>query len=169
MIRELIIKESKTSDPDTVALQEFLQKKFSSQAKVKKLRHPVPRLFREMPQVTSMAPVRSKPQRTYDPLTEVQTPEGSDVPMYLMRLKRTSDKRGKQLIKALADFGKQSGLFSAVAVNRNFSARTTPDEDAQPVHDWIDGQGGKLRSFRFSGKSMTLPLKWTLHAENLSG
>ena len=111
-----ILLESESSEPDNIELQNFLQKKFSIRAGTKKPRYQMRRLFREMPQVTSMAPIRSKPQRTYDPLTEIQTPEGSDVPMYLMRMKRTGDKTEKQLLKALADFGKQSGLFSAVVV-----------------------------------------------------
>ncbi len=65
----------------------------------------------------SVAPVRAKPQRTYDPLTEELTPEGGDVPMFLMRLKRTGDPKGKQMEKALAGFGGASGMFDAIKVH----------------------------------------------------
>lgn len=110
------ILEGKKRKPYNVQLQKFLQKKFSLQGESREMGFQMRHLFKEMPQVTSMAPIRSKPQRTYDSLSEIQTPEGSDVPMFLMRLKRTGDKREKQIRKALADFGKQSGLFDAVDV-----------------------------------------------------
>ena len=40
----------------------------------------------------SFAPIRSKPQRTYDPLKETNSPEGSDIPMVLMNMFRTNEK-----------------------------------------------------------------------------
>ncbi|MDE0155514.1 MAG: AAA family ATPase [Gammaproteobacteria bacterium] len=73
-------------------------------------------LLNEFEAPISMAPIRSKPQRTYDPLTEARTAEGSDVPMYLMRLKRTGVREEKQVRDSLLDFGKKSGLFTAVNV-----------------------------------------------------
>ena len=110
------ILEREDVETNSNLLRKFLLKKFSLSEKSKNLDVYIRRLFREIPKVISMAPIRSKPQRTYDPLTEIQTPEGSDVPMYLMRLKRTDDKTGKEIQKALADFGEQSGLFDAVSV-----------------------------------------------------
>ena len=110
------ILERDETDTNSKILRKFLLEKFSLSEEAKNLDVSIRRLFREIPKVISMAPIRSKPQRTYDPLTEIQTPEGSDVPMYLMRLKRTGDKTEKQILKALADFGRQSGLFDAVNV-----------------------------------------------------
>ena len=44
----------------------------------------------------SFAPIRSKPQRTYNPLKEVTSPEGSDIPMVLMNMfKGPTRRRGK--------------------------------------------------------------------------
>ena len=112
---ERILKRRK-ADTKGNKLRKFLLQQLSLSGQEDQLDSVMHRLFRDLPEVISMAPIRSKPQRTYDPLTETKTPEGSDVPMFLMRLKRTGDKTEKQVKKALADFGKKSGLFDAVDV-----------------------------------------------------
>ena len=66
----------------------------------------------------SFAPIRSKPQRTYDPLKETASPEGSDIPMVLMNMFRTNEKEWKELRGRLIEFGKSSGLFSDIHVRR---------------------------------------------------
>ena len=72
--------------------------------------------------VFSTAPIRSQPQRTYDPMREFDDPEGSDVPMRLMRTQATDEKRWESLKGRLVEFGKSSGLFQDIDV-RNL-ART---------------------------------------------
>ena len=67
----------------------------------------------------SIAPLRSKPKRTYDPITEVSTPEGDHIPMLMMRLLRTKDKGWDTLHEDLVEFGNQSGLFSDITVKRH--------------------------------------------------
>ena len=66
----------------------------------------------------SFAPIRSKPQRTYDPLKETISPEGSDIPMVLMNMFRTNEKEWKELKERLTEFGQSSGLFSDIHVRR---------------------------------------------------
>jgi predicted ATPase len=66
----------------------------------------------------SFAPIRSKPQRTYDPLKETISPEGSDIPMVLMNMFRTNEEEWKELKERLIEFGKSSGLFSDIHVRR---------------------------------------------------
>ena len=66
----------------------------------------------------SFAPIRSKSQRTYDPLKEDANPEGSDVPMVLMNMSRTDDRRWKELKGELIAFGQSSGLFTDIHVRR---------------------------------------------------
>ncbi len=66
----------------------------------------------------SLAPVRSKPQRTYDPIKEMPDASGKEVPMYLMRLKTTDKKKWKDLKKNLIHFGKTSGLFTDIDVKK---------------------------------------------------
>ena len=48
---------------------------------------------RQFPRIIPVAPLRSKPKRTYDPVRETESPEGEHIPMLMMRLDRT-DKRG---------------------------------------------------------------------------
>ena len=66
----------------------------------------------------SSSPVRSQPKRTYDPTREYEDPEGSDVPMRLMRIQATKKKQWEALKQRLVDFGKSSGLFQSIDVKR---------------------------------------------------
>ena len=60
----------------------------------------------------SFAPIRSKPKRTYDPVSDEYNPEGDHIPMFLAQISRTGKKEWDALRKRLVDFGKESGLFS---------------------------------------------------------
>ena len=73
----------------------------------------------EMPELIPLAPLRSKPKRTYDPIRETATPEGEHVPMLMMRLDRTDEARWNELRAALTAFGRGSGLFSDIEVKRH--------------------------------------------------
>ena len=64
----------------------------------------------------SMSPVRSQPKRTYDPTREFNDPEGSDVPMLLMRTKVTQTKDWDALKEQLVKFGESSGLFQNLEI-----------------------------------------------------
>lgn len=66
----------------------------------------------------SIAPIRSKPQRTYDPLKEESSPEGSEMPMVLNNISRTGGKEWNELKKQLVNFGKSSGLFTGIDVRK---------------------------------------------------
>ena len=66
--------------------------------------------------VFSTSPVRSRPKRTYDPTREFDDPEGSDVPMYLMRVEATEKKNWEELKTQLVEFGRNSGLFENIDV-----------------------------------------------------
>jgi predicted ATPase len=73
----------------------------------------------DMLSVFSISPVRSRPKRTYDPMRESNDPEGSDVPMLLMRIEATEKTDWKTLKTQLVEFGKSSGLFQDIEI-RNF-------------------------------------------------
>lgn len=66
--------------------------------------------------VFSTSPVRSRPKRTYDPTREFNDPEGSDVPMRLMRIESTKKDEWEVLKQALVEFGKSSGLFQNIEI-----------------------------------------------------
>ena len=67
--------------------------------------------------IFSLAPVRSKPQRTYNPIREAPTPEGNEIPVLLSNLKGIKED-WKSVHKNLIDFGKASGLFSDIEVRK---------------------------------------------------
>ena len=69
--------------------------------------------------VFSTSPVRSRPKRTYDPTREFDDPEGSDVPMYLMRIEAIEKQNWEALKTQLVEFGRNSGLFENIEV-KNF-------------------------------------------------
>ncbi len=64
------------------------------------------------------APVRSKPRRTYDPLSTEPEPEGGHVAMVLASVLEEGKRGGKQLAQALDRFGEASGLFKTVKVKK---------------------------------------------------
>ena len=66
--------------------------------------------------VFSTSPIRSRPKRTYDPTREFNDPEGSDVPMLLMRIKATEQEQWEALKTDLVEFGKSSGLFQNIEI-----------------------------------------------------
>ena len=66
--------------------------------------------------VFSIAPIRSRPERTYDTTSVFDDPEGSDVPMHLMLMQATKKKRWEDLKHELDQFGRRSGMFQNIEV-----------------------------------------------------
>ena len=68
----------------------------------------------------SIAPIRTKPKRTYDQVTEGFNPEGDDIPFLLARIlnEGSSSKQKKSLISAMQRYGEESGLFKSVGVKK---------------------------------------------------
>lgn len=66
----------------------------------------------------SIAPIRTKPNRTYDQVLEAYDPEGTHIPFVLAKmLSRESSKAEKETLwKGLIKFGEESGLFSRIGV-----------------------------------------------------
>jgi predicted ATPase len=64
----------------------------------------------------AIAPVRSRPQRTYNPISETPLPEGEHVPMVLAKTYFESKERWNALRTALDQFGSESGLFSSLDI-----------------------------------------------------
>lgn len=67
----------------------------------------------------AIAPVRTKPHRTYDEITDDFKPEGDHVPLTLARMPSDSGAaRAQRIWSALDAFGKDSGLFSKLEVKK---------------------------------------------------
>ena len=71
-------------------------------------------------QVVSFAPIRSRPKRTYDDLSEDYSPEGDHIPKMLARLlnEERQTEQGRKVKEAVLRFGKESGLFRDVEVKK---------------------------------------------------
>ncbi len=76
--------------------------------------------------VIPIAPLRSKPKRTYDPVREAASPEGEHVPMLMMRLDRTDKNHWNSLRDSLLQFGRESGLFADIKVKRHGKQMSDP-------------------------------------------
>ena len=76
--------------------------------------------------VVSISPIRSQPKRTYDLTVEYNDPEGSEVPMRLMRKEATMKDDWKSLKQQLDQFGKSSGLFRSIDVKNLGSSKGAP-------------------------------------------
>ena len=76
----------------------------------------------------SIAPVRTKPKRTYDEFTDAFNPEGDHIPFTLARILREKDnsKQRKALVESLNRFGKESGLFEKLNVRKLGSGAGDP-------------------------------------------
>lgn len=74
----------------------------------------------------AFAPIRTHPQRTYDPLKSTPRPEGSHVPMILAKTSSSDPKGWSQLRQSLDEFGKTSGLFSDVEIRRMGQKESDP-------------------------------------------
>ena len=74
----------------------------------------------------SFAPIRSKPQRTYNPLKEAVSAEGSDMPMLLMNMSKASKQQWQELRNRLIEFGKASGLFGDINVRQLGKSTSDP-------------------------------------------
>lgn len=70
------------------------------------------------PRVTALAPLRTRPHRTYDELIEEFKPEGDHVPLVLARILSGEGSPDKQVQLALNSFGSSSGLFDSLKVKR---------------------------------------------------
>ena len=80
----------------------------------------------DLPELIPVAPLRSKPKRTYDPVRETASPEGEHIPMLMMRLDRTDKDHWDSLHDDLVEFGCNAGLFSDIKVRRHGKQMSDP-------------------------------------------
>lgn len=66
----------------------------------------------------AFAPMRSRPKRTYDQLSDEFSPEGDHVPLLLARATDPNNRQAKALHDALRDFGMYSEMFTDIGVKQ---------------------------------------------------
>ena len=64
------------------------------------------------------APVRSEPQRKYDPSQPIRDPQGSYLPMYLVNVYLEDKEKWISLKDSLEQFGQSSGLFDEISIKQ---------------------------------------------------
>lgn len=77
--------------------------------------------------VAWIAPIRTKPRRTYDEIRLDFSPEGEHTP-YIVKKILDSGKKAKKFQSFMKKFGEQSGLFKEVNVHRFGKSVTSPFE-----------------------------------------
>ena len=110
---------------ETGYLRYLLRKEIPSSKERNNLIKTIEKMNEEMPSfkryflnhIVSLAPIRSKPKRTYDHIREIPDSEGSEIPVTLKRLSNDS-KDWKKIHDKLIRFGKASGLFSGIDVKK---------------------------------------------------
>ncbi len=63
-----------------------------------------------------ISPIRSKPQRTYNPFSGQAHSEGDEVPLFMRRLIRTNEEAWEYLHQELVNFGEKSGMFKDIRI-----------------------------------------------------
>ncbi len=104
--------------------------------------------------VYALAPVRTKPRRTYDEYSDDFDPEGDHVPVILARLgEEDDDVRGPRIVKALNEFGEMSGLYEKI------TARHLGRKPTDPFQIMVEtgGAPANLPDVGY-GVSQTLPI-----------
>ncbi len=97
------------------------------------------------PGVTWIAPIRTRPNRTYDELTLAYSPEGGHTP-YLIRRMLRSQAAATRFHDLMKRFGRASGLFQDVRIKAFGHSATAPFEvdvllDAKPLNLSTVGYG----------------------------
>ena len=73
-------------------------------------------MFRREPRPHAFAPIRTSPQRTYEPIKEIRDPGGGHIPMMLARL--LGDDDASDFTEGIEQFGEASGLYTSLGVHK---------------------------------------------------
>ncbi len=76
--------------------------------------------------IFACAPVRSSPSRVYTPTDQIRSPDGTHTPQTLFKIKEADEKRWLKIKNGLEEFGRDSGMFSAINVARYRSSGSSP-------------------------------------------
>jgi len=109
--------------------------------------------FKELNKPIIMAPIRTNPQRTYDPKTEWPKPTGEHIPNVLSRIKATNPELWKGLVSQLNDFGLRSGLYKKIDIHEHGKPLVDPFQ----VRVTISGPSSNLIDVGY-GVSQVLPI-----------
>jgi hypothetical protein len=104
------------------------------------------------PELIWLAPIRTKPRRTYDELTLDFSPEGAHTPYLIRRMLRSRAKKSK-FRNFMDKVGQASGLFQGVQI-KNFGREATAPFEVDII---LDGKPLNLSTVGY-GVSQALPV-----------
>ena len=113
------------SDVPLILQVDFVESEIAKREKgFKRSRFDVSSVFGEM---AWLAPIRTKPRKTYDEYSLDFTPEGNHTP-YLIKKKLDGTKSSEKFKTFVSEFGKKSGLFKNVQIKSYSKGATDPFE-----------------------------------------
>lgn len=77
-------------------------------------------------EIIASGPIRSKPQRTYNPIRELPKSEGDHIPLLILRLSKGNRDTWEKFRQRLVEFGKTSGLFSDIRIKSYGNGGNSP-------------------------------------------
>ncbi|MGD1151583.1 MAG: AAA family ATPase [Syntrophales bacterium] len=104
-------------------------------------------------EIVALAPIRTKPKRTYDGYARPFSPEGEHTPHILRRVLTSRSRKAEGFRKILDDFGKASGLFQHVGIRRFGKEQPGPFE----INITLGNQPLRINSVGY-GVSQVLPV-----------
>lgn len=101
----------------------------------------------------ALAPLRTKPRRTYDETKDEFKPEGDHIPLLLSRLSSGKGSENAKVLSALKIFGVSSHLFNSISIKR------LGKRPSDPFQVRIKGSGPDVNMVDVGyGVSQTLPI-----------
>lgn len=122
-----VLKESRfflTAAPPIVLISYVEDLFLSNKESNKRFQFEIPSFFDD---ITWLAPIRSKPRKTYDEFSLEYSPEGDHIP-YLIKRKLDNKQDSEKFIKFLTSVGKDSGLFKSIEIKNYGRGATAPFE-----------------------------------------
>lgn len=101
----------------------------------------------------SIAPIRTRPKRTYDGYTKQFNSEGEHTPYVIRKNLERRGKEGKNFKEILSLFGKESGLFESISVTNFGKSHDAPFE----LRISLEGKSFRVNSVGY-GISQILPI-----------
>ncbi len=83
---------------------------------------------REENNIYWFAPIRTKPQRTYDQYIDNFTADGKHIPYLLRNIVNNKSEGNKRILEAIDEFGKKSGLYEKMIVKQYGESINAPFE-----------------------------------------
>jgi hypothetical protein len=101
----------------------------------------------------ALAPVRTRPRRTYNPVSATPFPEGEHIPMVLAKTYFEARDQWRTLLEALHQFGEESGLFDQLQIKPLGRSESDPFQ----LRIKIEGPSANLIDVGY-GVSQVLPI-----------